>query len=596
MTWQLDNLNLPQLTGDALDRLLDRLTRTDRPRHRRLWAYFRNPIRFDEACPHRPYRQAQEWGLPTRITGVTAGSEPFQHRPAPPVQRKEIVIENDIGWRIETMVEYLFGKPLVIRSSAANPERRALLDKLIQAILEHNGGILFLQQVALLGAIHGFVDVLVKLDQERGRPRPQEGEAAADGRAPNIPGQRLDEHPRTTASLGRPPASSRGGADASSDALQKAASGNAASAAPVAEQTAQPASPSDALGSSSANPGNRLPLTDAQIQRLARMIRLEVVEPARAVPLLANADYRTLEAYIQHYELPGLGVPPSGGSSDRVNAELRTMAGAARPRWWQRWLRNVETSFAGKSPETSAITEIITPTAWQRYADGKLTAQGENSLGIIPLVHMQNTPVPFEYSGASDVEPLIPLQDELNTRLCDRAHRIALQSFKMYLARGIENFHDLQVGPGQMWSTFDTKAGIEEFGGDTKSPSEEAHIADLREALDKTSGVSPIAAGAIKDRVGRLTSAAALRITLISLLSRTDRKRTTYGFGITRMIELSLRWLDLAGAFPTTPEEREIEINWPSPLPENEAEKLSEAEIKLRLGVKPEIVLRELGY
>ena len=46
----------------------------------------------------------------------------------------------------------------------------------------------------------------------------------------------------------------------------------------------------------------------------------------------------------------------------------------------------------------------------------------------------------------------------------------------------------------------------------------------------------------------------------------------------------------------TTPEERRVELNWPSPLPENEMEKLDEAEAKLRLGVDRAIVLRELGY
>jgi hypothetical protein len=48
--------------------------------------------------------------------------------------------------------------------------------------------------------------------------------------------------------------------------------------------------------------------------------------------------------------------------------------------------------------------------------------------------------------------------------------------------------------------------------------------------------------------------------------------------------------------FATTPDERRIEINWPSPLPENELERLTEAEVKSRLGVPKEIVLRELGY
>jgi hypothetical protein len=166
----------------------------------------------------------------------------------------------------------------------------------------------------------------------------------------------------------------------------------------------------------------------------------------------------------------------------------------------------------------------------------------------------------------------------------------------MYLGKGIENFTELPVAPGRMWATDNDTAEVIEFGGDAAAPSEEQHIADLREALDKASGVSPIAAGAIKNRIGRLTSAAALRMTLISLLAKTEKKRITYGAGLQRMVELALEWLDVAGCFATSPQERVIELHWPSPLPENDIEKLQEAEIKARLGVSREVVLKELGY
>ncbi len=240
--------------------------------------------------------------------------------------------------------------------------------------------------------------------------------------------------------------------------------------------------------------------------------------------------------------------------------------------------------------------DMITSRSWRRYQDGKVVAEGNNSLGRVPLVHIQNTAVPFSYSGGSEVEPLIPLQDELNTRLSDRANRITMQSFKMYLGKAIENFDKLPVAPGRMWVSDDPAADVIEFGGDASSPSEDAHLADLRDAIDKASGVTPIAAGVIKDKIGNLTSAAALRVTLQALIAKTEKRRTSYGAAIEQMCELALAWLDRAGLFATLPEERAIEISWPSPLPENELEKLTEAEAKARIGVPKEIVLRELGY
>jgi hypothetical protein len=505
-----------------LRRAMARLEEVDRPRYRRLWGYYANPTTLcgtsGESASSRPYRQAQEWGLPARITGVQAGCEFGTGQPATGIARKEVVIENDLAWRIDAIVDYLFGKPLVIASAVENPQRQRVLTALLNQILDAQGGIVFLQRLALLGAVHGFVDVLVKLN--------------CGDHFPTVSEAGLDDLAET-------------GAD---------------------------------------NP----PQPDV-LQRLSRMIRLEIVEPARALPLASPRDRERLDAYAQTWELEAPAALP-GGNGRRERRRLDRLRDFL-------WLssdgsRGIRTG----SNQRQRVVEIITSNQWRRYENDVLTARGHNSLGQIPLVHIQNNALPFSYSGASDLEGLIPLQDELNTRLSDRANQIALQSFKMYLGKGIENFTELPVSPGRMWMSDNDQADVVEFGGDSGCPSEEAHIADIREALDKTSSVTPVAAGAIKNRIGRLTSAAALRVTLLALLAKTDRKRTTYGRGIERICELSLAWLDRAGVFQTTEQERRVELHWPSPLPENDLEKLQEAEVKSRLGVPKEVVLRELGY
>ena len=556
------------LSGSQLQARIEHLRSVDGVRLRRLWAYYRNPMRAGKLLEYdsgsdRPYRQAQEWGMPSRITGLRSGREIFEAQQDEAVKRKEVVIENDIGWRIDTMVDYLFGKPLVIQSLAPDATRRKVIDRLVRAIVAHNGGLLLLQQLALIGAVYGFVDVLVKLDLEdfTGAGWPKD--------FPDEQTQVLGDGGSGRQELGEPPL----GAESAKLGKGQEGGGDAGPA-----HAAEPGSPQPA--SDSAEPGARRHSLEALIQRLARMIRLEIVEPTRALPFLSREDYREVDAYGQVYELPATPESTSGNQNDQST-------------WWQRlWQKTI----LRQKEQTVIVTEIITPTRWQRYQDEKLIGEGENSLGEIPLVHIQNTAVPFEYAGVSDVEMLIPLQDELNTRLSDRANRIALQSFKMYLGKGIDGFADLPVAPGRMWTTDNTDAEVIEFGGDSDAPAESLHIADIREALDKTSGVTPIAAGAIKNRIGRLTSAAALRITLMSLISRTEKKRTTYGLGLRRIIELSLAWLDRAGVFATTEEERRVELHWPSPLPANELEKLQEGESKLRLGVPKEVVLRELGY
>ncbi len=553
---------------------IDRLLHVEQPRLARLWTYYRNPLHPYGAGEHgsdRPYRQGQEAGLPARLTGRHADGSLLDY-----ATRKEIVIENDIAWRVDTMVDYLFGRPIVIESAAPDPARRQVIGTLLRHIFAANGGIAFLQQLALLGSVYGYVDLLVKYDADAADSPLDPAICATDQLGdppPNVPPPPDGVAAPSSASSGSPPE------DAPAPRPAPHA-GDAASPAAVAPPTPPLDDPADA--------GARTSSHDASLERIARYIRFEIVEPARALPLLCPEDYRIVDAYAQVYTRPRPAAP-SRHASPPVQRDgfLSRIA---------RSLLSTRTGVAGTDDNPIQVVDLITPTRWMRYEDGVLRSRGVNSLGVIPLVHVQNLALPFQYAGTSDVEPLIPLQDELNTRLSDRASRITMQSFKMYLGKGIENFLSMPVAPGRMWVTENEQAEIVEFGGDAAAPSEEAHITDIREAMDKTSGVTPIAAGAIKGRIGRLTSAAALRITLLALLAKTERKRTTYGRAIAEMAALALAWLDRAGLFHTTTEERRIEIHWPSPLPEDETDRLDQARRKSELGIPREIILRELGY
>lgn len=477
------------LNPEYLARALEGLS-AQTVRYRRLFAYYANPMRqvgeVSESS-ERPYRLAQEWGMPSRLTGYRPGPDPLLDGLATNEQRKEVVVQNDIAWRIDTGVDYLFGKLPQFHSTAADPQLRDRIDAVLFALIQNAGGIRFLQQFALLGSIYGFADIAITLN---------------------------------------PPS------DAGTDA------GLAPSSTPDA---------------------------------IARHISLQVLDPACGVALLDLADAQHVLAFVHVQRI----------------AAHREAAGPLT--------RLIERFSAAGSNSDAQQLEIWTPNSWHRFVEGELIASGGNTLGAIPVVHVQNTAIPFTYAGASDVEPLIPLQDELNVRLSDRAHRIAMQSFKMYLGLNVD-LKESPPQPGRCWTKTITDADVKELGGDANCDCEDTHIAEIREAIDRVSGVPPVAAGAIRNRIGNLTSAAALRITLMSLLARTERKRALYGQGLAHACRIALCWLDAAGVFATPPEAREIEIHWPSPLPENDAEKLDEAKLKLDIGISKEVVLRELGY
>jgi len=495
----------PQLEADYVEWLVDEQSVDIQSHFAKLWEYYANRMiennnsgasdkKVNESG--RCYVQAQEYGLPPRITGFThsANAGIFGARSIKDVQRKEVVIENDIAWRINAAVDFLFGKPISFVSRAPDSQKRAEIESILKAVFEANGAIGFFQDMAVLGSVYGFVDCLVR------------------------PGGEILEQFTSSSS-----------------------------------QT----------------------LSLKNVLQLAQTIGLELIEAPRALPVLEENDYKKIRYYLQHFY-------------QKKNAINRKSSFLAR--------LLLQGKRSSDSRQTIAVTEIISATAWQRYENKQLVGEGELPWGFLPMVHIQNIAQPYYYEGLSDVEPLIPLQDELNTRLSDRASRITFQSFKMYLGKGIEGFEDRPISPGRMWYTDNAEATIEEFGGDAATPSEDMHIAEIREAMDKTSGVTPLVAGVLKNKLGNLTSAVALKLTLMGMLSKTERKRFTYGEGLKKVCKMVLDILDKANIYRTGRADREIDIIFPSALPENMMEKLKEAEIKKELGVPIEQVLRELGY
>ncbi|MFN3167513.1 MAG: phage portal protein [Phycisphaeraceae bacterium] len=460
---------LPRLAG-----LIDHHLGGDAPRLAKRWRYYHNPVRR-EAGRDTP---AQAEGLPDRLR-PSAG----RHR--------EVVIENDIAWRVHTLVDFMFGKPVVIRSLASDPRRASAIGRLLAAVIEVNGGTNLLQDTALLGTVYGHVDVILRV---------------------------------------------RGG-----------------------------------------GPYNLADPADA-----ASRFVIEPIDAMRGIPAPADDDYRRLEGYVLRVPMPTRDPKPT--FAQRLRGQL--LGHAAVPSHTHRQHRlQVWTAHQ--------VVDLIEDTPAGGY---RRLGAARNRLGRVPVVHIQNLPQPLSYNGLSEVEPLIPLQDELNTRLSDRANRITMQAFKMYLGRGIEQFTDRPISPGQMWHTDNPDASIQEFGGDNDAPSEDAHVNDIRDALDKTSGVSPVAAGVLRGRVGNLSSQNAVRLVLMGLLARIERKRVTYGAGLQRLCELVLHAADVYGVLPNAPDERRVRIDWPDPIPENQREQIDLAQRKIELGVPRQTVLNELGY
>ena len=177
MGFEVGIFNDGQLEAEYLDWLVDERSVEIQRHFGKLWDYYAN--RMMEAAgagssvrkvseSGRCYVQAQEYGLPTRITGVarSANSGVFGGSCVADVQRKEVVIENDIAWRINAAVDFLFGKPISFVSKSSDSDTRREIESILKAVFSANGGIGFFQDVAVLGSVYGFVDCLVRPGNE----------------------------------------------------------------------------------------------------------------------------------------------------------------------------------------------------------------------------------------------------------------------------------------------------------------------------------------------------------------------------------------------------------------------------------------------
>lgn len=487
MPYQLEPFADVGLTEARLRRLVADHEAHGAPALRRRWDYYRNPRR-SAAGPDGAVRRgglAQERGLPARLR---PGRDPLGDDRE---REREVVIENDIAWRIHASIDFLLARPARLESAATDEAVRERCQAALDAMMEASGGAALLHDVALLGAVYGHVDLALR---------------AEDLFAEDAPGA-------------------------------------------------------------------------GELREAASLLRVEPLEPTRAVAMLDPSDYRVIRAMIVR--------------------TLREDAAHERTGALERAFRRVFGAGAAR-PDAAEVVEVLSASRRQVYEGERLVHDAPNPLGELPVVHVQNLAQPFAYEGMSDVEPLIPLQDELNTRLSDRAHRVSMQAFKMYLAKGVEALSGgagaLGVGPGQVWTTDNPDAEVIEFGGDGDAPGESAHIDDVRAALDKASGVTPLAAGMLGGRVGNLSSENALRVTLMGMTARAQRKQHTYGRALERLGSLALGALDRAGVLPTTALDRTVRVRWSDPVPRSQREELEVALLKLQAGVSRERVLAELGY
>ncbi len=463
----------------------------------------------------RSYVTGQEIGLPARITGITdftafggdkiviAPISTDAKKPDLPMKRKEPLTQNEIGWRVDTVVEALYGElpggrpfKIVSKMREDNETLADEIEGLLDLVFEAQDEPSWLEAFARRGGVQGYVDVVIRLDE-------------------------------------------------------------------------------DVAVTVDAEDGERVePKKKMDPDEFAESLQLYIPEPREIAPLTDPKDCTKLGGYILQYETNVFPTTPKAGSTTSSDGVVRWM----------------EVYVPGKIRIYKSDPTV---------ESGKWLQDGEDVVvpeSRIPVVHHQHVRDARRYEGRGEVEPLMPSQDEINTRFSDRGRGVTYGSNPPWLGKGILNFHKQAMAPDLMIEAINEDGSIERIASDANDEGQNRHIEDLFDGLDKISKIPPIAAGLIKDSIGNLTSSTALRTVLRGFLGKIARIRKGHNKTVPEICDLILTYANDLGVLTTKPEERKTTIEWGDVVEMSSTERLDEALKKKGIGVPNSQLLEEIGY
>jgi len=226
--------------------------------------------------------------------------------------------------------------------------------------------------------------------------------------------------------------------------------------------------------------------------------------------------------------------------------------------------------------ETKWYREVLTDEYIEEYINDDLVERKENPIGVVPIVRIKNLPVADDPLGVSDIEDIVPLQDELNSKATDISDIINYHAAPITIIQGAK-VGNLEKGHRKIWGGIpkDGKVYNLELNTDLKAAMD---YLDLVKSCMFESGKMPADAFGRESRISNV-SGVALHVRNQPLMELTRTKWTTYGEGIRKINFLILRYAEEIGHESLNEQEfyslKPIERYWskvefPNPLPKDE--------------------------
>ena len=244
--------------------------------------------------------------------------------------------------------------------------------------------------------------------------------------------------------------------------------------------------------------------------------------------------------------------------------------------------------FKRTSTTTVIYKEFWTNSEIVVYEGDKEVDRMENPYGFIPFVQIKNFPVAGRTRGVGDLDDVIPLNVELNTKKSDVSEVIDYQSAPITLVYGAK-IGNLEKGANKVWGGLPKDAKVENLGLQGDLTASANYIAETKTAMCEIAGIPETVLGGASAISN--TSGVALQYINLPLIERTRIKRNCSTAGLETVNEYIL-FIAMYHGLIEKPEDISMkdfvsnEVTLPDTLPKDELMELQKIQQEMTLGIE----------
>ena len=252
--------------------------------------------------------------------------------------------------------------------------------------------------------------------------------------------------------------------------------------------------------------------------------------------------------------------------------------------------RNKETGILrNRTIETTVMyKEYWTNETILVYEDNQLVDQMDNPYGFIPFVQIKNFPIAGRSRGVSDIEDIIPLNVELNTKKSDVSEVIDYHSAPITLVYGAR-IGNLEKGANKVWGGLPKDAKVENLSLQGDLVASTNYIDSIKTAMCEIAGVPETVLGGASAISN--TSGVALQYMNLPLIERTRVKRECTSKGL-QLVNKMILFIGIAEGLIEKPEEISMKdfvantVELPDTLPKDELVELQKIQQEMSMGLE----------